>query len=274
MFPTNQLNILDQYFKPADNLQAFAYTNALLNTLPLINSPILHFWMLDQTLILGMKDQRLPNLTTDLQRLTTNHYHYFVRNSGGLAVISDQGVLNVSLFLPAKEQPLAVDNAYRQMTGLVQRAFPAIDIVAQEVQHSYCPGKFDLAVNSIKVGGMSQRRNQHGTVVMLYLSVNGNQQQRGQLVKDFYQAGLLNHENQWGFPDVWPESMTTLSQLVNHEITVNAAKLAITNALTETFSRQAVDLAPRLQTPEFGAHLNHELANMTRRQSKLPSLLS
>ena len=53
----DSISIVDQKLKPAHNLDSFAYTNALLTKLS--ETPILHFWMLQDTLILGMTDQRL-----------------------------------------------------------------------------------------------------------------------------------------------------------------------------------------------------------------------
>lgn len=262
--------VLDQHFDPANNLASFAYTNALLNTLPTITTPVLHFWTLDDTLILGLKDQRLPYLDTALGYLRHQQAHYFVRNSGGLAVVSDAGILNVSLFLPATSDTLSVDAGYQQMTDLVTAAFPSLSIEAMEVPHSYCPGKFDLAVNGVKIGGMSQRRNPHGTVIMLYLSINGDQNARAQLVRAFYDHGLAGTPNKWGFPDVQSASMTTISALLPTPITLPAAKTLITQTYTHQANRSAQSLADHLHTTAFQEQLQHELAHMQQRQTKLP----
>lgn len=265
---SSHFELIDQHFAPAEKLNAFAYTNALLNELPAINTPMLHFWTLEDTLILGMKDVRLPHLDRDLVFLNQQHYHYFVRNSGGLAVISDAGVLNLSLFIPAAT-PLSVDAAYQQMTTLVQQTFPNLAIVAEEVPHSYCPGKFDLAVDGVKIGGMSQRRNPNGIVVMLYLSVNGDQAARAKLVHQFYDYGLAGEPNQWHFPDVEAAAMTTLADCLGTPMTLATVKQMIVRTLSLTLNATAQ--VPNLHAPAFHDRLQHELAGMQKRQTKLPT---
>lgn len=264
------IEILDQQFMPNDNLASFSYTNALLRLLAHINYPIIHFWTLEDTLILGLADQRLPYLSAALHALNQQHYHYFIRNSGGLAVISNAGVLNVSLFFPQVSPAISIDASYQEMMDLINAAFPELDINAFEIEHSYCPGKFDLSVNGQKIGGMSQRRNQKGVVVMLYLSVTGNQTARGQLVADFYARGLKDAENKWNFPDVWPQTMVNLADLLAQPLSVATAKTRILTVL----KRQAIvidslDLQQKMVQPEFQTFLNYETNQMQQRQDKL-----
>ena len=94
------VEIFDQPLKPANNLSSFTYTNAILRASDQLPSPVLHFWTLEDTVILGLKDQRLPHLSTALNYLSNKGLHYFIRNSGGLVVASDSGILNFSIFLP------------------------------------------------------------------------------------------------------------------------------------------------------------------------------
>lgn len=257
----DSISIVDQKLKPAQNLDSFAYTNALLTKLS--ETPILHFWMLQDTLILGMTDQRLPHLNDALNLLTQNQYHYFVRNSGGLSVISDDGVLNISLFIPAS-LPLTVDEAYAEMAELVQSAFPELTISTGEIVHSYCPGKFDLSVNGQKIGGISQRRNKNGSVIMLYLSINGNQPARGQLVANFYRAGIQTDENKWNFPDVWPDSMVNLADLVAN-LSIGETKQRVLNVFTQ-YQRSIFD-----ETADFNEEVAVQRESMQHRQTKLES---
>ena len=58
------VEIFDQPLKPANNLSSFTYTNAILRASDQLPSPVLHFWTLENTIILGLKDQRLPHLST------------------------------------------------------------------------------------------------------------------------------------------------------------------------------------------------------------------
>ena len=64
------VELFDQPLKPANNLSSFTYTNAILRASDQLASPVLHFWTLEDTIILGLKDQRLPYLSTALNYLS------------------------------------------------------------------------------------------------------------------------------------------------------------------------------------------------------------
>lgn len=267
-FMQNHIEAFDQPLVPANNLTSFAYTNALLRSSKQMTAPLLHFWTLQDTVILGLKDQRLPYLKDALRMLNDRGYHYFMRNSGGLAVVSDEGILNFSLFFPwhLEDHQLTIDEAYQRMEDVVEKAFPELTIETGEVTHSYCPGTFDLSVNGQKIGGISQRRNSHGVVVMLYLSICGDQLKRGELIRDFYDHGLKTAENKWHFPDVWPASMVNLDDLLNAKLTVADAKQRLLNVFNDHGTHAFNQLA---WTSSFIKLVNDELNAMNRLQERL-----
>lgn len=258
----------NQPLKPANNVSSFTYTNAILRASEQLSSPVLHFWTLEDTVILGLKDQRLPHLATALQFLTDKGLHYFIRNSGGLAVASDSGILNFSIFIPwhVIGGELKIDEAYRVMTDVVSDAYPELTINTGEITHSYCPGTFDLSVNGQKIGGMSQRRNKSGVVVMLYLSVNGSQMQRGEVIRDFYTKGLQDEENKWHFPDIWPTSMTTLGDLIGEPLSLEDARQRLLNTFGDRGERQ---LQQTMWSQNFIQYLGQELSTINRLQERL-----
>lgn len=69
--------------------------------------------------------------------------------------------------------------AYEEMFALIQQALPELTIEAREISDSYCPGTYDFSVNGQKIAGTAQRRIKDGIAIMMYLSVNGDQIQRG-----------------------------------------------------------------------------------------------
>lgn len=257
-----------QPLTPADNLSSFIYTNALLRSASELKFPLLHFWTLEDTVILGLKDQRLPHLSTALASLTHRGFHYFMRNSGGLAVVSDDGILNLSIFYPwhLEDHELTIDEAYQRMVDLIQAAFPSLEIATGEITHSYCPGSFDISVNGQKIGGISQRRNKVGVTVMLYLSVCGNQQDRGKLIRDFYDTGLQQDQNKWHFPDVWPGAMITISKALNTQLSVQDAIQRIQSVVQITAPDSLNNL---MWSPNFISTLSKELISMERLQERL-----
>src|SRR4051795_9305947 len=52
-------------------------------------------WVHHNTIVLGIQDTKLPFLQEGIQFLQEQGYQAIVRNSGGLAVVLDEGVLNI-----------------------------------------------------------------------------------------------------------------------------------------------------------------------------------
>ena len=77
-----------------------------------------------QTVVLGIQDHdsRLWRMRRDFLR--TQGYSPIVRNSGGLAVVLDEGVLNVSIILPEAKQAIDISTGYEVMLAFVRLLFP------------------------------------------------------------------------------------------------------------------------------------------------------
>lgn len=223
---TSQLNRLSAYpiYLFDEPRSPFLWTEVLLrevNANP--NQVLVHLWPLEQTVILGMLDKQVPYLEEGLAVIRKAGYEPVVRNLGGLAVVADEGVLNFSLFLPnPTDQKLEIKGAYQLMKELVEAilADQGVTVEAYEVVDSYCPGNFDLSIGGRKFAGLAQRRIKDGIVVSIYLSVCGDQARRGQLVADFYQAGIQGEETTFAYPAVNPAAMANLSDLCPADFTV------------------------------------------------------
>ena len=113
-----------------------------------------------------------------------------VRNSGGLAVVLDEGVLNLSLIFPEGKKRIGINQGYDAMWALVKEMFQGFDheIEAREIVGSYCPGSYDLSIDGKKFAGISQRRIRNGVAVQIYLCVNGSGARRAELIKQFYDS--------------------------------------------------------------------------------------
>lgn len=218
--------LFDQGMLPhTDSFNPFALTDVLTEFSGEQEQPIIHFWQLPKTLILGMKDSRVPYFNEALKVVQEEGYHLLLRNAGGLGVISDTGILNVSLILPKNSiSALSIDDGYQAMVDwLEQTRFGKLGIEIGEVADSYCPGKYDLSIKGKKIAGIAQRRVKEGVAIMMYLSVNGDQNLRGKIVRSYYQSGL---RDQFGvdYPPVNPDSMTTLDDTAFYEVSVNSVK--------------------------------------------------
>ncbi|MBJ8349552.1 lipoate--protein ligase family protein [Streptococcus sp. CSL7508-lung] len=223
---TLPVNIFEEAI--ADNQHAiapFAWTETFLK---LINQEpdalLLHIWPMEKTVILGMLDKLLPNLEDAKEVIESYGYKPVVRNIGGLAVVADEGILNFSFIIPDTfREAISITDGYFVMVDFIKMVFSDLHkrIDYFEIEQSYCPGTYDLSIDGKKFAGIAQRRIKKGIVVSIYLSVSGNQEQRGQMIADFYQKGLAHQTTKVTYPNVDPSSMANLSDLFDVSFTVD-----------------------------------------------------
>ncbi|UPQ86514.1 hypothetical protein M0R79_03830 [Ignavigranum ruoffiae] len=210
-----------------DALTSLTYETALIRYLPTIHDlatqpaehKIIHAYPIQKaTVLLGAKDTRLPNYKEARQFLQAQNYQVLVRPHGGLGIVCDPGIVNLSLIQDSRYQNLNIDQAYQQFVELIQYIFEdyPLRIEAYEMANSYCPGKYDLIIQNKKIGGLAQRRFRNGVTTAAYLSLNGDQEGRGQLMKAFYQRGQADTS----YPNVDPHSMANLSDFLAEEFTL------------------------------------------------------
>ena len=190
-------------------------------------------WVHHNTIVLGIQDTKLPFLKEARQFLSTQGYQSIVRNSGGLAVVLDAGVLNISLILPEKEKGIDINRGYDTMWQLIQNMFAEYNkpIEAREIVGSYCPGSYDLSIDGKKFAGISQRRLKKGVAVQIYLCVNGSGSKRAQLIQQFYKIAINGHQTKFTYPEIVPEVMASLSELLGTEFTIPDVMLRLLNQL-------------------------------------------
>lgn len=240
MINKNAILIEQHNFTHASSLEPFIYTDLLAEYAGNEKVCFFHFWNMTNQVILGMKDTRVPFLDTAIKSIQANNYNVVVRNSGGLAVVADKGILNFSIIIPqAKEKfSFSIDDGYLLMKDITEKALNDfnVKIDAFEVTDSYCPGDFDLSINGKKFAGISQRRIKKGIGIMIYLSVDGNQKKRGEIVQEFYKQGLKDQFGTIGFPPINPDSMANLSDLLQTKITIDEMKKRIIRVLNDGYS--------------------------------------
>ncbi|MCG1009604.1 lipoate--protein ligase family protein [Salinicoccus sp. ID82-1] len=183
--------------------------------------PKFRAWVHHPFVILGLHDARLPFLKDGLAELEKAGFDYIVRNSGGLGVVLDHGVLNISLILP-KAEAAQIDDGYDLMLELVRGTFPDADIDEGEIVHSYCPGSYDLSINGRKFAGISQRRIRQGVAVQIYLCVTGSGAARAEIMRKFYHASRKQSETKFSYPDIQPDDMASLNELLEADYTVES----------------------------------------------------
>jgi octanoyl-[GcvH]:protein N-octanoyltransferase len=232
-------------------LQSFATDDTLCESVGTGKSPaVARSWVHHQTVVLGIQDTKLPFLQKGLDYLEEQGYQYIVRNSGGLAVVLDEGVLNLSLILPEVEKGIDINRGYDAMWLLIKKMFSdfAIDIDAREIVGSYCPGSYDLSIGGKKFAGISQRRMKKGVAVQIYLCVTGSGSERAEVVRNFYEHARNGENTKFLYPEVKPEVMSSLSELLGTPISIQDVMLRFL-----TFLHQNSDeiLTGQLQPEEF-----------------------
>ncbi|WP_153730321.1 lipoate--protein ligase family protein [Sporosarcina obsidiansis] len=211
-------------------LESFAMDDALCQLVGQQESvPVVRTWVHDRTIVLGIQDHRMPFIQEAIQKIKQNGYQAIVRNSGGLAVVLDEGVLNISLIFSEQKSAIDIPIGYEAMLSFVKLLFPEIDeqIEAYEIVGSYCPGSYDLSVGGKKFAGISQRRLRQGVAVQVYLCVEGSGAERAELIREVYETGLQGQPTKFSYPDIQPHVMASLSEILGAQLTVNEVMIRL-----------------------------------------------
>ncbi|MDW0116438.1 lipoate--protein ligase family protein [Sporosarcina thermotolerans] len=211
-------------------LESFAMDDTLCHLVgQKMTVPTVRTWVHDHTIVLGIQDHRLPHIDDALPPLHEAGYKTIVRNSGGLAVVLDEGVLNISIILSEQDGSIDIPEGYESMLAFVRMLFPeaADQIEAYEIVGSYCPGTYDLSIGGRKFAGISQRRLRQGVAVQVYLCVEGSGAERAELIRDLYENGLQGEQTKFTYPTIQPEVMASLSELLGEPLTVSDINIRV-----------------------------------------------
>ncbi|MGP4076447.1 lipoate--protein ligase family protein [Halobacillus sp. K22] len=216
-------------------LQSFAIDDALSMSVGERMSPTAaRLWVHHNTVVLGIPDARLPYIKDGIEYLKSEGYQVIVRNSGGLAVVLDDGVLNLSLIFPDSKE-VNIHDGYDAMVSFTQLLFEDLtdQIKAYEITRSYCPGTYDLSIGGQKFAGISQRRVKNGSAVQIYLDVSGSGAERARLLKQFYEIGKREENTRFTYPSIDPKVMASLNELLGTNLSVSDVRDRILKKLSE-----------------------------------------
>jgi len=228
---TKQTTIFNEENNP---LTSFAIDDAIATAVGNGIAPTtFRLWSHDNTVVLGIPDSRLPYIKEGVQFLHGLGYKTIIRNSGGLAVALDSGVLNISMILPDAKHTSIYDG-YDMMYAFIQQLFKKYtsSIKAYEIIGSYCPGDYDLSINGVKFAGISQRRVRNGVAVQIYVDIEGKSNSRANVIKKFYQISKRNAETTYTYPSINPDVMASVNKLLQTELTVESCIKEIQHFIT------------------------------------------
>lgn len=217
-------------------IQSFAIDDTLCHIVGTGLSPsTARAWVHHKTIVLGIQDSKLPHLRDGISYLENKGYKVLVRNSGGLAVVLDSGILNISLIFTELGKRIDINKGYDAMVELIKCMFKDFDvnIEAREIEGSYCPGSYDLSIEGKKFAGISQRRIRGGVAVQIYLCINGSGSERATTVKEFYNRALAGEKTKFHYPIIIPEVMASLSELLKAQLTIKSVWLRCLEVLRE-----------------------------------------
>lgn len=226
-FTNKKIRIVDDSnpTKLGTAMSSFAIDDTLCETIGKMSDKVaVRFWVHSKTIVLGILDSRLPNVQEGISFLRSQGYDVVLRNSGGLAVVLDDDILNFSFILPDSEA-LGIHTGYEIMTSFIQEMYSDVtnEIEAYEIVGSYCPGDYDLSIGGKKFAGISQRRVKKGIAVQIYLCMERSGSKRAELIREFYQRADAEASERFDFPDIVPDTMQSLSELLGTTLSVKDA---------------------------------------------------
>ena len=184
---------------------------------------------------MGLDDTHAPFFHEGVEHYRKHGYGVSTRNSGGRSVANDLGVLNFSLIL---QNDKGASENYMMFYHFLKEALKPLGLTFDvgQVDGAYCPGKFDISINGKKVAGTAQRRIGKRMLVGAYLSVNGDQNKRSQIISDFYKITQ-------DVIEVFPEKLTTLQDEMTQALEVETVIKLIKEHFNKiTSSSQALDV--------------------------------
>ncbi|MFB4163588.1 biotin/lipoate A/B protein ligase family protein [Alteribacillus sp. JSM 102045] len=220
------------HFNP---LQSFALDDTLCTSVGEGSSgPVMRAWVHSPTAVLGIQDGRLPYVQDGIHYLKENGYQVIVRNSGGLAVLLDKGIFNLS-FIFKENKTLSINDGYDFMWNVMKIIFADApgSIDAYEIKGSYCPGSYDLSIGGKKFAGISQRRIRGGAAVQIYLAVSESGSERAKLLKQFYNVASRGEPTRFEWPRIQPGVMASLEELYCQPMEIKDVLFRLLTSLKE-----------------------------------------
>ena len=237
-FKQSAWRLLDQSISMNERspLESFATDDTLCHAVGQGHSiQTIRTWVHNDSVVLGIQDHRLPFIEEGMAYLNSIGFKPIVRNSGGLAVVLDAGVLNISLIISEAESKISINAGFDLMVDFIRALLPEVanKIEAYEIVGSYCPGTYDLSIGGQKFAGISQRRMKNGIAVQIYLCVEGSGGARAEMIREFYNVALKDVEMKFTYPKVNPAVMASLQQLVSQDITVAELNMRVQQLVEE-----------------------------------------
>lgn len=181
---------------------------------------------------IGYDDTKGPHFKEGVAYYREQGYDVGIRGAGGRSVANDEGILNFSLQF---KTDLNSHEQYVFFHKFMQDALAPLNIKLDLglVEGAYCPGTYDISIGGRKVSGTASRAVTGNALVGGFLSVNGDQRKRSEVISRFYEItdDVIR---------VNPDKMITVAEAVGYEISVDEVRQLV----IEQFHKIARDVEP------------------------------
>lgn len=181
---------------------------------------------------IGFDDTKAPNFDAGVAYYRSQGYQVGIRGAGGRSVANDDGILNFSLQF---KTDMDYHEQYVFFHKFMQDALAPLNIKLDLgiIEGAYCPGIYDISINGRKVSGTASRAVRGNALVGGFLAVTGDQKRRSEVISRFYEItdDVIR---------VNPEKMTTISEAVGREVSVEEVR----NLVINHFNTIAKDVEP------------------------------
>lgn len=136
-------------------------------------APFTAFWRVLPALVAARSETRLPAYASAAAKLASIAWPVAVRDSGGAAFPVSLGTLQITLATHrdavdcGTHQP-TFETMYQALAQPILDGLAAMSVDARigEVGNSFCAGRFDIAIDGRKVGGLAQRWSGDGAIIV------------------------------------------------------------------------------------------------------------
>ena len=207
--------IINELNQKENALLSTAIDDYLLKNVPK-DTMILHIFQ-HHGINMGRDDTRIENFDKGIAYYHEQNVPVTLRQSGGRSIVSDEGVISVSLTYVAEHND--VFRHFDDFGKLITQAFSHLNINIETglIEGAYCPGDSDLSVNGKKFSGTAMKKYKDHVEMDAYIAINGEQKPRTKLVQGFYEAMDFK-----AF-EVLDNKMATLADLAQQDISVDQA---------------------------------------------------
>ncbi|MCW2928695.1 MAG: lipoate--protein ligase family protein [Thermoleophilia bacterium] len=153
--------------------------------------PVARVFRPGPTLSFGKLDELRPGYAEAAAAAVRLGFTPVRRLGGGQAAAYDTGSLVVEVIVPQHDIVQGTEQRFAALTGLIVQALRTLRVPAAEgeLPGEYCPGRFSVHAEGVKVAGVAQRSVRGASLVTAFVAVHGGDALRGVLLPVYAALG-------------------------------------------------------------------------------------